>query len=240
MLRLGVAVLAGLALAGPPTAASQTADARILEEWRRELAQIRADLMASRWEVASAGADRLWNRFDAEVVGGDGAAMLMGMVMTYRAVAEAGLGSEEAAIWHWQVAQQLFPDLQGFDMGRFGGVTSVLRDRPPRLPDEGVPGSIDEHALQPPRKLHAPSPEFPTARRYRGALVDVVVQVIIDTAGVPRDPVILESKGEPTLVAAALEALRLWRFEPARRDGAPVPILYRLTVRFQVPETLPG
>lgn len=48
-------------------------------------------------------------------------------------------------------------------------------------------------------------------------------------------PLILDSRGEVTLVWSALEALHAWSFEPGRRDGVAEPTLYKLTVSFVVP-----
>jgi outer membrane biosynthesis protein TonB len=32
----------------------------------------------------------------------------------------------------------------------------------------------------------------------------------------------------------ALEALRQWRFEPATLDGAPIPVIFNVTINFQL------
>jgi len=45
---------------------------------------------------------------------------------------------------------------------------------------------------------------------------------------------VLVSSGVPELDRAAQEALRTWRFEPARQDGTPIPSYYVVWVTFQV------
>ena len=60
----------------------------------------------------------------------------------------------------------------------------------------------------------------------------MIVQAVVGEDGRPRDPLILHSAGELTLVCATLDKFRLWRFEPARRNGTPVSVLYNLTMTF--------
>ena len=89
--------------------------------------------------------------------------------------------------------------------------------------------------FEPPTRIESPLPEFPDGRAFRGLQVDVVVEVVVGIDGVPREPLILESKGEHTLVWATLEALQRWRFEPGRRDGVAEPSLFKLTTSYVVP-----
>jgi protein TonB len=51
----------------------------------------------------------------------------------------------------------------------------------------------------------------------------VVLEVDIEPSGEVRDARVVRSAGCPELDAAALEAVRRARFEPARRGGVPVP-----------------
>ncbi len=66
----------------------------------------------------------------------------------------------------------------------------------------------------------APYPERARARREQGT---VAVQMIVDESGVPTELVVSESAG-PVLDAAVLEAVRAWRFEPARKNGVKVKV----------------
>jgi outer membrane biosynthesis protein TonB len=40
--------------------------------------------------------------------------------------------------------------------------------------------------------------------------------------------------GDPVLFFTATEAMRRWKFEPARLDGEPVKVYYRMTFDYQI------
>jgi TonB family protein len=58
------------------------------------------------------------------------------------------------------------------------------------------------------------------------------VWCIVDAAGNLGD-VLVASRGEVLLDAAAMEAVRKWHFTPARERGLPVAQVLTLTVEFQ-------
>lgn len=87
--------------------------------------------------------------------------------------------------------------------------------------------------VEPPKKLSAPQPKVP--RQARGQQVQglVVIEAIIDPRGRLICPRVV--RGLPYgLSEAALDAVRKWRFKPARRAGRPVAIHYSLTVGFKL------
>jgi TonB family protein len=149
-----------------------------------------------------------------------------------------GQGRIEEGVWHWQVAQQLFPGVAEIDLARFGPDAASLAEHPPRIPQEEAAGPRAGTAgiFVPPKRLESPLPRFPSGRALKGLKVDVVVQVVVGVDGRPREPVILDSRGEVTLVYSALDALSGWVFEPGQRDGVAEPALYKLTVTFVVPD----
>ncbi len=59
---------------------------------------------------------------------------------------------------------------------------------------------------------------------------EVVVEVLIDTEGRPTQPVLASAKALPIHAFVTLDALRDWRFTPARVNGEAVTSVYRLTV----------
>jgi TonB family protein len=202
--------------------------------WSDELQRIGRQLAVEEYEAAEAASLELAWKFADQIVGGQGAEMLLAITSTYRALAVAGQGRGEEAIWHWQVAQQLFPQVEQLDLSQFGAMAGFLRMHPPRERRSG--GEAERQGtFVPPARRDSPPPEFPDGRAFRGLQVDVTVQVVVGVDGRPREPVLVESSGEPSLVWSALEALLNWRFEPGRRDGEPEPSLYTLTVSFVVP-----
>ena len=67
------------------------------------------------------------------------------------------------------------------------------------------------------------APVYPALARERGLEGRVVVRLVIGADGVPSEVRVAQSSGFESLDAAAIEAVRQWRFEPARRAGAAVP-----------------
>ena len=58
------------------------------------------------------------------------------------------------------------------------------------------------------------------------------VHVLLD--GRVGDVVVQQSAGHPDLDQAAIDAVRRWRFEPARRGNDPVAMWVLLPVQFQI------
>ncbi len=94
----------------------------------------------------------------------------------------------------------------------------------------GQPGS-NRRAL--PASGNAP-PNYPWIARAQGHQGRVVLSVWVSARGEADQLAVLKSSGYPTLDRAALEAVRRWRFHPARRGGTDtgsllyVPVMFRL------------
>ncbi|MCC4588154.1 energy transducer TonB [Xanthomonas sp. NCPPB 1067] len=67
-----------------------------------------------------------------------------------------------------------------------------------------------------------PPPRYPAAALRRGDAGDVVVRVDVDAAGNPGGVTLVQRSGSRDLDRAAMEAVRHWRFHPARHNGQPV------------------
>ena len=102
----------------------------------------------------------------------------------------------------------------------------------------GMPGgtgrallSADQVPFQP-VAISEIKPEYPPLARLRGIEGQVVLEAILATDG-RIEPDITVVQSIPPLDAAAITAVRRWRFRPARdRDGAPVRVTLRVPVRF--------
>jgi protein TonB len=70
--------------------------------------------------------------------------------------------------------------------------------------------------------LHNPAPSYPPLSRRRGEQGTVMLMVKVSAEGFAQRVEVHESCGYPRLDAAALEAVRAWRFVPARRGDAAV------------------
>jgi outer membrane biosynthesis protein TonB len=99
--------------------------------------------------------------------------------------------------------------------------------------DQIVAGTGQKH-IQPPKIIRRVRPRFPEGLRQMGVSGNLWVEAIIGEDGVPREPLVVDARGVgPAMKYVALEALRQWRFEPARLEGKPVKVYYVLDVNFK-------
>ncbi|MGE5493507.1 MAG: energy transducer TonB [Actinomycetota bacterium] len=92
--------------------------------------------------------------------------------------------------------------------------------------------------LEPPRFAAAylanPPPPYPVSARRRGIEGEVRLEARISPAGQAQEVRVIASAGDLSLDEAAQEAVRHWRFEPARRGSQAVeawvsiPVVFRL------------
>ena len=82
-----------------------------------------------------------------------------------------------------------------------------------------------------PETIEKVNPTYPPEARKAGITGRVVLRSVISDEGVVEDLEVLESQDE-LLTAAAVEAVKQWRFEPAKCDGKPVGVYYNLTIKF--------
>jgi protein TonB len=82
--------------------------------------------------------------------------------------------------------------------------------------------------------LRSPAPSYPLASRRAGEQGTVTLRVRVSPDGLATRVAVERSSGSPHLDAAALEAVKAWRFTPARRGADAVeswmlvPIVFRL------------
>ena len=84
-----------------------------------------------------------------------------------------------------------------------------------------------------PRATYAPDPEYSEEARkakYQGV---VVLWLIVGPDGRPRDIKVSRQLGMG-LDQKAIEAVRMWRFEPATKDGKPVAVQINVEVNFRL------
>ncbi|MEW5853284.1 MAG: energy transducer TonB, partial [Myxococcota bacterium] len=81
-----------------------------------------------------------------------------------------------------------------------------------------VPCLVRADEVVPPRLLERPEPVYPEAERARRADARVVLLLTVGEDGSVREVEVVESGGA-SFDQAAVEAVKRWRFEPARLDG---------------------
>jgi TonB family protein len=86
--------------------------------------------------------------------------------------------------------------------------------------------------VTPPRKVSGEPAAYPEEARRRQLQGAVTVDMIITEAGAPIDVTVVESGGE-VLNRALVEAVRGWRYEPARKAGVNVRVHWRVRQIFR-------
>jgi TonB family protein len=90
------------------------------------------------------------------------------------------------------------------------------------------------HGVTAPRvKGQMPDPEYSEGARLAKFQGTVVLRVVVDPSGGVREVVIARPLGSG-LDDKAVEAVRTWQFDPARRDGEPVAVQINVEVNFRL------
>jgi protein TonB len=82
--------------------------------------------------------------------------------------------------------------------------------------------------------LNNPSPDYPLAAKRKGAQGKVLLNVTVKTDGTPLSVTVAHSSGCSSLDEAALEAVKQWRFIPAKRGGELVQASVTVPVEFKM------
>jgi periplasmic protein TonB len=85
-----------------------------------------------------------------------------------------------------------------------------------------------------PRGGYQVRPSYPTSARRAGIQGTTLLGVFVGADGRVGEVVVRESAGHSDLDAAAAEAVKRWRFEPARRGSEPVAMWVLLPVEFRL------
>jgi len=84
-----------------------------------------------------------------------------------------------------------------------------------------------------PRVLENPAPDYSEEARKAKYQGTVVLWLIVDSNGRPRDVRVARSLGMG-LDQKAMEAVKLWKFHPAMKDGTPVAVQINVEVNFHL------
>jgi TonB family protein len=113
-------------------------------------------------------------------------------------------------------------------------VRFALRDGPkPGIPDAFAAGAVKaEGDIKPPKLVKEVMPAYPENARQAQVQGVVILGVRADEQGRVVDAKVLRSI--PLLDQAAIDAVKQWLYEPYVKDGQPCPIVFTVTVRFQL------
>ena len=96
-----------------------------------------------------------------------------------------------------------------------------------------LPASLlraDEKA-EPPVPIRTVAPDVPSSFSRSGSVGLVTVKFLVDEKGNVQEPTIVKSS-HAELVQPALEAIKKWRFKPAKKDGVAVAVHVTIPIKF--------
>jgi len=104
---------------------------------------------------------------------------------------------------------------------------------PPVPPaDDPCAGTTEGGCVTPPMKLADAKPVYPAQHANAGRSGVVVTQGVLKTDGSIGE-LQPQPDADPDFAAAAMHAIRLWKFSPARLNGEPVNVQVIVTINFQ-------
>ncbi len=87
--------------------------------------------------------------------------------------------------------------------------------------------------VKPPRAVYAPDPEYPDEARRAKYQAWVVLWLVVEADGSPRQIRVQQAAGMG-LEEKAIEAVKQWHFEPSTKNGQPVPVMINVEVNFRL------
>jgi periplasmic protein TonB len=94
------------------------------------------------------------------------------------------------------------------------------------------PDGVTQRAI--PRGGYQYRPAYPSSARNLGIQGTTLLHVLVSDTGRVAEVVVKQSAGHPDLDRAATDAVRRWRFEPARRGTEPVEMWVQLPFEFRL------
>ena len=177
------------------------------------------------------------------VIGTDGSVIQLSVISGDSLLAQAAID----AVKQWKYQPMLLDD-QPVEVDMTITVPFKLGDSSPdpqTPPPEGAPTSTSRNdisatpapvqlapGVQAAKLINQPMPVYPKAARRKKIQGDVVLYAIIDTDGSVESLTIIS--GDPTLVKAAEDAVRQWKYQPTLIDDKPVVVDTTITVKFQL------
>lgn len=111
------------------------------------------------------------------------------------------------------------------------GTPTPANLQPIKLPIDFRKGVKPEAGVTKGKLISATQPIYPFAAKQQQVEGTVVIDASIDEAGNIREPFVISSAGH-YLDAAALDAVRTWRYTPVIIDGVPVDVTTTISVVF--------
>ncbi|MCL4524767.1 MAG: TonB family protein [Acidobacteria bacterium] len=126
----------------------------------------------------------------------------------------------------------------GVPGGQAGGVIGGILSSTPKAYIPPAPSTLPKAPVRvggrvmAPRVISAPDPKYPSLARQARIFGDVVIDAVIDVNGNVVEMQVVS--GHPLLVPAAVDALRLWKYQPTILNDEPVPVQLLVTIKFRL------
>jgi TonB family protein len=200
------------------------------QAWLNALANSGESIKRGEYARSLKTADRvLWEMRDL-LGSGEQESAILGLALTHKALALAGLGRTTDALWYWQSVIGVYPQFAKSDLSMFGEAGAFLdrnREFPPRPADAVyITHDLDAPEGVTPPKLRMVAPHYPAGAVAFLSEGTIAVEFVITKEGVIKDPRVLKKHPHPALTYAALDSIRRWTARPATRNGVPVDTIF--------------
>lgn len=224
-------VVALLLILAAGSASAANSGKRIIDSWNRRMQETVSLLKQDKHRAALSLADRTVNEMIGALGSGKEAQAAFGLALVHKALAHAGLGERDKAIWYWQTVVSLYPQLANDDLSMFGAAGQLLKSNTTRPAGDSSVADLKGEKT-PPKVRKRVEPVYPAGARSLGVSGPLSVEVVINPDGTLHSPRIVTPLSAPTLSYVVLDAIRQWRFEPGKIGGKAVPVVFTLTVNF--------
>src|SRR5947199_6740482 len=124
--------------------------------WRNEISQSAATLRTGNYANSLKIADQVLSAMVERLGAGGADDATLATALTHKALANAGLGKVNEALWYWYLAQEISPAVGRSDLSAFGAAGEFLKQHP--LTDSDVSPS---GRVTPARIVKQVVPKFP-------------------------------------------------------------------------------
>ena len=115
--------------------------------------------------------------------------------------------------------------------GATGEATGSKANSPAMINGKPIVGVSKD--VKPPSAVYSPDPSYPAAPRRAGFQATVMLWLVVDTDGSPKRIRVQQSAGMG-FDEAAIDMVKTWRFQPATRNGEPVPVEVMVETNFRL------
>lgn len=220
-------LLAAVLLFVAATAHGGTAVARL-----RDLLADSSDLLkAGKYEEALKIDDTVIREMGEYYVSGDATTQFFCIAVVHKALAYAGMGKEDDALWYWDTAISLYPAFLHSDMSMYGKAGEFLKRYPPSAEKTQVRAGAK---MTPVEVIKQTEPKFPNRSLTASVEGPVEIEVVVGKDGKAHRPRIIDAMGAPIVAYQTVEAMRSWEFRPATADGQPIDSRWRLVMNYKI------